>query len=304
MQMLVGGVQRFSIGDGPGIRTTVFIKGCPLACQWCHNPELIQKENQLMHSANLCIGCGLCLQACPQKAISFSEAGFHYQQAQCQSCYACVEACCTEALHTAAKEMTAADIMQIVLRDSGYFQKTEGGLTLSGGECTSQMDFCHQLVDLAKQHQINVAIETAGCAEYDALLALCQKVDHVLYDMKAIDDAVHRKYVGASNRLILENLQKLAAEDEIRPKIQVRMPLIHDVNDGEEIIEATRQFLLAHNLRKVALLPYHEMGTSKSRSLWAEYHTFTTPSDERLREIWKQYNESGIQTEVSGKDFQ
>ncbi len=304
VKAFVGGVQKFSTGDGPGIRTTVFLTGCPLRCQWCHNPELIKGDVRLMYSRNRCIGCRACVDNCPGGAITFDGQGaFCYDRSRCKKCFQCVEHCYAQALTCSAKEMSIEEILALAAQDKGYYDATGGGLTISGGECLASGDFTAALARAAKDRGIGVAIETSGMGDIATLRDLCETADYILYDMKAIDDRVHREYVGASNKVILDNLGKIAGNPLWNPKIQIRMPLMHGINDTDEIIEKTIRFMQDHKLTKAALIPYHEMGISKSVRLGESFTKFETPSDQRLYEIWKRFDSAGICAEISGRDL-
>lgn len=300
---LVGGVQKFSTGDGPGIRTTVFLKGCPLSCQWCHNPELIDPRNQLMHNPSRCIGCGHCVRSCPQQAISFRDGVFCRDADKCVLCFACAGSCVCDALRTAAKLMTLSQIMELVEQDRGYYQHTGGGLTISGGECLYQLEFTTALVQAALERGLNVALDTSGLGNAEGLYSLARKVNYILYDMKSIDDEVHRQVTGVSNAPILEHLRTLAADQEVRAKLLMRMPLISGINDTPAIIRATRDFYVENGLRQLTLLPYHELGIAKYANLGLERHDFEPPAEERLMEIWQEFESAGIRTEISGREM-
>ncbi len=301
LKALIGGIQRFSTADGPGIRTSVFIKGCPLKCAWCHNPELISFANQLMFSTSKCIGCGQCANVCHPKAISLDANGVHIDRNACTHCFACVRTCYSEALRLAAREMSTFEVMEIVVRDKGYYTKTGGGMTISGGECLASRDFVFELIDEAKKYALSIAIDTSGFCDWSVLEYLADKVDYFLYDIKSIDDTVHRQYTGVSNEKILNNLEKLSdIGEDIREKILIRMPLLKDVNDSPDIISSTVDFLSNHGLKKVTLLPYHELGNAKYKSLDVSQYKFAPPCTERLEEICKTFKAVGINAEILG----
>lgn len=300
MQVLVGGIQRFSIEDGPGIRTTVFLKGCPLSCQWCHNPELIQFKNQLMYTASRCIGCGECVSICTTQAITFCEKNLQYDECKCLHCFACAEHCCTEALHTAAKSMTVEEIMETVLRDRGYYEKTNGGVTISGGECTQHYAFIMELIDSLKGAYINVAIDTSGYCNWERMTVLAQKADWILYDIKCMDDLLHQKLTGVSNHIIISNLRRLSEDNLTKEKILIRLPLISGVNDTPMLIEEACKLFCECGLRTVNLLPYHLLGVSKYKSLLQDYRIFEAPGRARLEQIAAVFRERGIDAEILG----
>jgi len=300
----VGGIQKYSTSDGPGIRTSVFLKGCPLKCRWCHNPELIHPEKQFLFTAQKCIGCGNCVKACPTGALHHLKDHIEIDPKLCKLCYSCVEHCYSEALRLAGTEMTVEEVLRQVLQDRGYYNRTGGGMTISGGELLFQADFAAALLDAAKEENIGVALDTCGYGDGDRLFRMAQKADYILYDMKCIDDEGHRAATGMSNRLILENLQRLAEDPEVNSKIWMRMPLIHGINDTDDIIDRTCAFYEQHHLTYVTLLPYHELGISKYKSMGQSYENFTPPDSDRLHAIQSLFEAHGIRTAILGENVQ
>lgn len=300
----VGGIQKYSTSDGPGIRTSVFLKGCPLQCRWCHNPELILPQRQFLFTAQKCIGCGNCVKSCPTGALRHLGQRVEIDPERCRRCYSCVEHCYSEALRLAGEEMTVEEVMARVRQDKGYYRRTGGGMTISGGELLMQADFAEALLDAARAEGIGVALDTCGFGDGDRLWRMAKKADYILYDMKSIDDEVHEKATGRSNRRILENLIRLADDPEINPKIWMRMPLIRGLNDTEDIIGRTCEFYREHRLGYVTLFPYHELGISKYKSLGQDYENFAPPDSDRLRQIRDLFQANGIKTDILGEEIQ
>ena len=262
-------IQRFCTDDGPGIRTTVFFKGCNLRCAWCHNPESQSSDVQLMFFADKCIGCGKCREKCPNALES------------CQLCGNCALYCPEDAREICGREYSADEVMDEILKDRAYYEASGGGVTFSGGECMLQTDFLCGLLKLCKENGIHTAVDTAGCVEYSRFEKILPYTDLFLYDLKCADADTHKKYVGVDNTLIIENLGRLF---DAKKEIWIRIPVIPAVNDTEQEMLALRQIISSRGRpSRIELLPYHAMGEHKYAALGREKESFSVPSDEKMQ---------------------
>ncbi len=292
---LVLNIQHFCTHDGPGIRTNVFLKGCSLRCKWCSNPESIHTKPELAYNAGKCIGekqCGFCLKdVCPESAIYVVGEGDRANDRVrinwdlCTNCGKCVPVCPSEALYVFGQEMTVDQVLDEVEQDSSFYRESGGGMTLSGGECQLQPEFAAALLAGAHERGINTAIETASNVPWDFMAKVLPHVDTVLHDIKLTDPGRHKKWCGADNTCIRANLKR-AYETFPDKKFIARTPLIPGVNDDEEHIRATLEFIRPYkNVIEYELLPYHRFGEAKYEFLGAVYEMedFTSPSQETVR---------------------
>lgn len=265
---LITDIQRFSLNDGPGIRTTVFLKGCNMRCEWCHNPETISHKKEIMFYESKCIGCGRCLEVC-SAGVHLAKDGRHIiDREKCLLCGNCVNECYAEALVFSAKEMTSDEVVAEVLQDKVYYDESKGGVTLSGGEVTCQKDFALEIVEKCKANGVKTAIETNLLMPFEQIKELLMAVDLVMLDVKIFDDESHKKHTGVSNAQVLENLKKL---DGLGVPFIVRTPLIPGVSDGEENLSAIAGFIAPlNNLMHYELLNFNPLGASKYKSLSSE----------------------------------
>jgi len=261
-------IQRFSIHDGPGIRTTVFMKGCPLRCIWCHNPESISTRLQLSFVPDRCIGCGHCFRCCPNGAHRMEGDRHVLDRALCKSCGACAEQCYAGALELVGRDATVGDVLDEVLRDKPFYDTSGGGLTLSGGEPLLQIDVAEALLAGAKEHGLHCSIETCGYADFAAIERLLPHTDLFLYDIKETDPARHVEYTGVTNERIVANLHAL---HDAGATILLRLPIVPGLNDRPDHFQNIA--LLAQGLPRllaVQIMPYHRLGTSKQERLGME----------------------------------
>jgi pyruvate formate lyase activating enzyme len=270
-------IQRFSVHDGPGIRTTVFLKGCPLRCLWCDNPESQRAEPQIVFWDERCIGCDACLAVCSQSAIIADEAGRkQVLPERCDWCGRCLEECYAEALEQIGRLMTVDEVLSVVEEDRPFYEESGGGVTLSGGEPMAQPGFSQRLLQGCQERDIHTAIETCGHAPWETWQVLLPHLDLILYDLKETDPTRHKRYTGVSNDLILDNLRRLAGTGK---RIVVRRPVIPGYNDDPEGIHALARFVQElSTVREIHLLPYHRFGRSKYDRLGQEYPMGDAPS--------------------------
>ncbi|HTP02947.1 MAG TPA: glycyl-radical enzyme activating protein [Anaerolineales bacterium] len=299
---LVFDIRRFSVHDGPGLRTTVFFKGCPLRCLWCHNPESQHRRPERLFWADRCLACQSCISACPEGAIQWDGQHPVVDAAKCNLSGACVAACYAEARQIAGRRMSVAEVMAEVERDISFYEgsQAQGGVTFSGGEPLLQPDFLLGLLRACKDQDLHTALDTSGYAAWETVDRIRSMVDLFLYDLKLMDPRRHREYTLAHNTRILENLRRLAL---LGHNITVRVPVIPGVNDDPQNLEATGAFVAElGGSGRVDLLPYHHAAMSKYERLHRSYRLpwLATPSDERMAEIARVFEGHGLDVHVGG----
>jgi pyruvate formate lyase activating enzyme len=261
-QGLVFDIKRYSINDGPGIRITIFLKGCPLNCLWCHNPESISPNIQKLFNAAKCIMCGECCRICPVQACRLTPGGIVTDGSLCTLCGKCAEVCPTLATEMSGRYRSVGELLDIIEKERPFFDQSAGGVTFSGGEPLQQPEFLMELLEACGRKQIHRAVDTSGFVKTETLLRVAKSTDLFLYDLKMMDADRHRRFTGVDNRLILDNLKMLA---ESGAAIQIRLPLVGGVNDDSANLEATAAFVAElHGAKKVVnLLPFHDVARGK-----------------------------------------
>ena len=294
-------IQHYSIHDGPGIRTTVFLKGCPLRCLWCQNPESQASRPEIFFDSEKCKGCGACVQACPEGAIELGEGRSRTNRDLCQGAGKCAEVCPNEARNLMGRCVTAGEVFKRVAADAIFYQRSGGGVTLSGGEPLAQPQFAISLLKLCKDAAIHTTLDTCGYARWETVRPMLEFVDLVLYDFKHMDPVEHEKYTGVSNDLILDNARKI---HELSIPMLARVPLIPGYNDTAENMAATAQFVATElgTSIKVHLLPYHRLGETKYERMEEPDKSVSVqpPSDERMEEIKEIFESFGLTVNLGG----
>lgn len=269
-------IQKFSVIDGPGIRTTVFFKGCNLRCGWCHNPESQKKRAELLFYKNKCISCGMCDRVCTRG------------DGECTLCGKCTLYCPVHAREIVGKEYTAGEIYEQIIADKLFYDTSGGGATFSGGECMLQIDFLEEVLKKCHQAGVHTAVDTAGCVPWEYFQRILPVTDMFLYDMKCFTEALHVEGTGVSNRLILENLTKLSKETDA--DIIIRIPVIPGFNAMDDEMEQMAQYLSKLRIRDVELLPYHAMGENKYAALEMQQPVYSIPEDGQMDSFRSLFN--------------
>jgi pyruvate formate lyase activating enzyme len=287
---LIFDIQRFSLHDGPGIRSTVFLKGCPLHCQWCSNPESINAYPEIMAYDTKCIRCGQCGQVCPKSAITIVEDVRKIDWSNCDLCLECVKACASGAIEQVGKYMSVDEVVEEIAKDFLFYRNSGGGVTLSGGEPLLQWEFAIEVLRQCQERGIHTALDTSGYTNWEIMEQVLEYVNLVLFDIKHMNPGKHKEGTGVDNTLILDNAVRTAG----KVRTWIRVPVITGYNDSESNIRELAEFIAKLPIEKVSLLPYHCWGEQKYQRLGRSYHFKNTlsPTDEeiqKLQEIMESY---------------
>ena len=296
---LIFDIQRYSLHDGPGIRSTVFFKGCPLRCQWCANPESFHKKPEVAYLKKDCIACYACVSACGNNAILRNEDGVWIDRERCAQNFTCAAVCPTGALTVFGRWYTSDEVLKIVLKDGAFYRNSGGGMTLSGGEVLLQSDFAAELLSQAKQAGIQTAVETSGYAPLKDLQKIVDLTDLFLYDIKLVNCKKHRRYTGVDNRLIFENLRWLAKE---KKNLIARIPLIPTVNMDDEAVKDFISLIHSLDIQEVNLLPFHQLGQAKYDMMGLDYafKDIKIAEDETVQAIGGMMAKAGLTVKIGG----
>ena len=294
-------IRRFAVNDGPGIRTTIFFKGCPLNCVWCHNPESQEMLPERIYHPNRCITCGACVENCPQDGLSIENGKIVANRDVCIACSTCADNCYSEASEIIGQMYSVDEVMTEILKDAVFYELSGGGVTFSGGEPTMQGDFLKALVMECKEAGLHVAVDTCGQVKWDYLEEINPYVDLYLYDLKSMDPVKHKELTGVGLDLILENLKKL---NESGKEIWVRCPVIPTINDDEDNLTAVANFVQPlKNVTQVTLLPYHPSAKAKYENLGREYlmdDSIQTPSETDMAKVLAQFDAYSLPVAIGG----
>ncbi len=296
---LVFDIKRYAIHDGPGIRVTVFFKGCPLRCAWCHNPESISTKREKMYTKSNCIGCLECVKTCPLSALSMTPEGIATDFDKCNLCGECADICPTKSIEMVGEETSVEEIMELTEKERGIIEESGGGITFSGGEPLLQPEFLIDLLKASKEHGFHTTVDTSGFAPEETILEVAEHTDLFLFDLKSFDDEIHRKYTGVSNERIFSNLKKLS---ETGAEIEIRIPVIGGINSDTDNMESMASLIasLAGEKKKVKLLPYHNIAIMKHAKLGKtppELHA-EEPDSEMLKRIVEIFKSEGLEASV------
>ena len=294
-------IKRYSINDGPGIRVTLFFKGCPLSCRWCHNPESRSFKAEKMYAKNKCIGCSSCVDICPENALVLTAEGIRTDFAKCKVCGKCAVVCPTKAMQMSGREYSEEEVMSAIRKETAIMDSSGGGVTFSGGEPLAYPRELKRLLLRCGEEGIHRAVDTSGYAKKSLIEDILSHTDLFLYDLKHLDADIHKKWVGVDNVIILENLRFIAESDKA---YHIRIPLIEGVNATDENISETIDFLksLKRAPDRVGLLPYHNIATNKYEKLGRVYddEELSAPTKERQLEILNIFTDNGFNAVIGG----
>lgn len=300
---LITNIQKFSIHDGDGVRTTVFFKGCPLQCQWCHNPETQRTAAEMMLDESKCVHCSMCEQVCPEGAVKMEDGLPITDMTKCTLCGKCEKFCTGLAREIVGKEYSVKELIKALVKDRMFYEDSGGGVTLSGGEVMAMdIDYILDIAKALKKEDITLTIDTCGYAPYEKFEAVLPYVNTFLYDVKVMDSDLHKEYMGVDNKLILENLIKLS---NAGARIYIRIPTIKEVNGNDENMQATIDFLKKNNIQvaQVNLLPYHNTGSSKYSKIGKTYEgdNLHAPEKEEMEHFVQLFKNAGFNnTKIGG----
>ena len=300
MKGLIYDIQRFAIHDGPGIRTLIYMKGCPLRCLWCSSPHTQKSSLEIRYIESNCKKCFSCVEVCPEKAITSSDEKIKIDRKLCNTCGQCVDVCPNQALKIVGDQRTVDELFQDVMKDNPFYRRSKGGVTVGGGEPTMQYEFVANFLKKCKETYIHAAMETCGYAKWENLERILEHIDLLYIDIKHMNSKIHKEITGVPNEIILENARRASKMKQMI----IRIPIIPGLNDSEENVLKTARFAaeLGENLLRIELLPYHKFGTVTYEQLGREYELkdVEPPSEEHMKKLKALVESCGVKSQIGG----